>query len=170
MSLPKQLRAFNLFVDGNSFVGEVQSITLPKLSRKFETFRAGGMPVAVNLDMGFDDSALDLEFTIAGIAPDITALIGKGLNASGLRFAGSFQQDDTGQAHKVDINVRGRIKEADTGEFKAGELVTSKYSMHCAYFRYEVNDELYYEIDALNGICNIKGVDIEAVHRQNIGL
>ena len=39
-------------------------MTLPKFTRKYEKYRGGGMPGAVDVDLGLDDSALDTEFSI----------------------------------------------------------------------------------------------------------
>ncbi|STQ46103.1 phage major tail tube protein [Ewingella americana] len=40
MALPKKLKYLNLFNDGNSYLGVVSSLTLPKLTRKLETTAA----------------------------------------------------------------------------------------------------------------------------------
>ena len=43
MALPRKLKYLNLFNDGLSYMGVVQSVTLPKLTRKLENYRGGGM-------------------------------------------------------------------------------------------------------------------------------
>lgn len=58
MALPRKLKHLNLFNDGNNWQGIVESLTLPKFTRKFEKYRGGGMPGAVDVDMGLDDGAL----------------------------------------------------------------------------------------------------------------
>ena len=57
MAVPKHLRFFTLFVDGENEVGKVTSVTLPKLTRKTDSYRGGGMMGAVSIDLGLDDSA-----------------------------------------------------------------------------------------------------------------
>ncbi|EEW6104121.1 TPA: phage major tail tube protein, partial [Escherichia coli] len=47
MAVPKHLRFFTLFVDGENEVGKVTSVTLPKLTRKTDSYRGGGMMGAV---------------------------------------------------------------------------------------------------------------------------
>lgn len=66
MALPRKLKHLNLFNDGNNWQGIVESLTLPKFTRKYEKYRGGGMPGAVDVDLGLDDSALDTEFSIGG--------------------------------------------------------------------------------------------------------
>lgn len=43
MAVPKHLRFFTLFVDGENEVGKVTSVTLPKLTRKTDSYR--GVPL-----------------------------------------------------------------------------------------------------------------------------
>lgn len=64
MAVPKHLRFFTLFVDGENEVGKVTSVTLPKLTRKTDSYRGGGMMGAVSIDLGTDDSALDASFVM----------------------------------------------------------------------------------------------------------
>ena len=51
MGMPHKLKQFNVFQNGVLFMGMVPEITLPKLSRKMEEYRAGGMsgPVCMPL-------------------------------------------------------------------------------------------------------------------------
>ena len=70
MALPRKLKYLNMFNDGLSYMGVVESVTLPKLTRKLEKYRGGGMPGSVSVDLGLDDDALALEWTIGGL-PDV---------------------------------------------------------------------------------------------------
>src|SRR5476649_1322045 len=67
MALPKKLKYLNLFNDGHHYLGVVSSLTLPKLTRKLENYRGGGMSGAASVDFGLDDDALTLEWTIGGM-------------------------------------------------------------------------------------------------------
>ncbi len=50
---------FTLFVDGENEDETHDAVTLPKLTRKTDSYRGGGMMGAVSIDLGLDDSALD---------------------------------------------------------------------------------------------------------------
>ena len=65
MALPRKLKHLNLFNDGNNWQGIIESLTLPKFTRKFEKYRGGSMADAVDVDMGLDDGALDTELMSA---------------------------------------------------------------------------------------------------------
>ena len=43
MGMPRKLKGFNLFQNGENFVGQVTEVTLPKLTRKMEDWQGGGM-------------------------------------------------------------------------------------------------------------------------------
>ena len=52
MALPKKLKYFNMFFDGDNYFGMVPEITPAKLTKKTEDYQAGGMPGSVAVDLG----------------------------------------------------------------------------------------------------------------------
>jgi P2 family phage contractile tail tube protein len=49
MGLPRTLQNLMLFNEGQSYVGEVKTVTLPTLTRKLEEYRGGGMSAPVKV-------------------------------------------------------------------------------------------------------------------------
>jgi hypothetical protein len=171
MALPRKLKHLNLFNDGNNWQGIVESLTLPKFTRKFEKYRGGGMAGAVDVDMGLDDGALDTEFSIGGMESLLYKQLAKTTaDAIQLRFTGSIQRDDTGEVQAVELVVRGRHKEIDAGELKTGESNSTKVSSTNSYAKLTINGEVLYEVDTINMIEIVDGVDLMEAHRQAIGL
>lgn len=120
MALPRKLKYLNMFNDGLSYMGVVESVTLPKLTRKLENYRGGGMNGAAPIDLGLDDDAITVEWSVGGL-PDVALwaqYAAPGADAVPLRFAGSYQRDDTGEIIAVEVVMRGRHKEIDGGENK----------------------------------------------------
>ena len=171
MALPRKLKHLNLFNDGNNWQGIVESLTLPKFTRKFEKYRGGGMAGAVDVDMGLDDGALDTEFSIGGMESLVFKQMAK-TTADGvqLRFTASIQRDDTGEVHAVELVVRGRHKEIDSGELKTGESNSTKVSSTNSYAKLTINGEVLYEVDTINMVEIVDGVDLMEAHRRAIGL
>ena len=64
MAFTRKLKQLMMFNDGNAYVGDTVSITPPKLTRKFEEYRAGGMNRPVSIDMGGEK--LEMEATYGG--------------------------------------------------------------------------------------------------------
>jgi len=162
MALPRKLKNLNLFNEGQSYLGEVASVTLPKLTRKLEGWRGGGMDGAVKIDMGAGDD-LDLEFTTGGPMRDVLRQFGV-TRAAGvfLRFAGAWQNDGTGAVDTVEVTVRGRHEEIDFGESKPGESGEFKVKSALAYYRLDWNGVTEVEIDTINGVFIVGGVDRNA--------
>lgn len=169
MALPRKLKNFNLFVDGVSYAGIVTEITLPKLSRKMEEMRAGGMNGPIDTDLGMEK--LTLEWTTGGWLRDTFAAFGAPRADSVLlRFAGALQRDDTGEVAACEITVRGRHSEIDPGTAKAGDDTELKVTSTLSYYKLIIDGETLVEIDLVNMIEIVAGEDRLAQQRAAIGL
>lgn len=169
MALPRKLKNLNLFNDGNNYLGQIESVTLPKLSRKMEDWRGGGMDGAVQADMGQEN--IELAFSAGGLLD--TALRQYGVTSASaclLRFAGAYQRDDTGDVDAVEVVVRGRHKEIDFGDAKPGDNTKHKYTTACTYYKLSVNGRVLIEIDLLNLVFVVDGTDRLADQRRALGV
>ncbi|KVS58019.1 MULTISPECIES: phage major tail tube protein [Burkholderia] len=169
MALPSKLKAFNVFEDGVSYVGQVPEIELPKLSRKMEEYRGGGMNGPVDIDLG--NEKLELGVTMGGFVAATFKTWGTSKHDGvTVRFAGAYQRDDTGDVDAVEVYVRGRYKEIEQGTAKAGDNAEQKGSMSLSYYRLVVNGETLVEIDFVNFVEMVGGEDRLAQQRSAIGL
>lgn len=69
MAMPRKLKLMNVFLNGYSYQGVAKSVTLPKLTRKLENYRGAGMNGSAPVDLGLDDDALSMEWSLGGF-PD----------------------------------------------------------------------------------------------------
>lgn len=171
MAMPRKLKNLNLFNDANSYIGVVKSVTLPPLGRKMEAYRGGGMNGPVKADLGFSDDGIQFEWKTGGL--DLISLRQFGAaNAAGigLRFAGSFQQDDTGEVSAVEVVLRGRHETIEMGDAQPGEDTEHSITTTCTYYKLIVDNEEIIEIDLLNFIEKVNGVDMLEKQRTAIGL
>lgn len=168
--IPRKLKHFSLFVEGRGYAGRVEELTTPKLVRKMEEYRAGGMNAPIELDMGMDK--LEAEFTLAEYNEEMFKVWGVRDNAGiGLRFKGALEADDgSGTVTPVDIVLRGRWRELDLGNWKGGDNATLKVSVALSYYKYNSNGEDLVEIDVPNMVEKVGGVDRLADHRAAIGV
>ncbi|HHY8334390.1 TPA: phage major tail tube protein, partial [Escherichia coli] len=148
MAVPKKLRVFTVYIDGENKLGQVTSFTPPRLSRKTESFRGAGMPGSVAVDFGLDDGALDLSFSVGGTDSHLFSRYAGALDEVRLRFSGEYYSD--AGIEYVDIEVRGRITEIDMGEAKQGEDTGHSYTMKNTWYRLSVDDREKIEFDVLN--------------------
>ena len=169
MAFPSKLKQLMMFNNGTAFIGETVSITVPKLVRKHEDYRGGGMGRPVKVDMGGEP--LEMEAVYGGPMRDVLRQYGQ-LNLSGVqqRFVGSHQNDDTGAVDVVEIVTRGRHEEIDMGEWKVGEDTEFKVKSQLSYYKLSWNDVVDIEIDVLGMIEIVGGVDLMAEHRAAMGL
>lgn len=169
MALPRILKNFNLFYNGDSFAGQVLELALPKLTRKMESIRPGGMTGEISTDVGLDK--LEVEHNYAGYMKEILADFGLP-KAAGvlLRFAGAYQHEDTGEIDAIEIVMRGRHTEIDMGSAKAGDKTEFKVKSSLTYYKLTVNGDTLIEIDLLNMIEIVDGEDRLEDMRTAIGL
>ena len=169
MALPNSLKNFNAFNDGKSFMGVIEELKLPKLSRKMEDFRGGGMDGPVEIDMG--QEKMEIEQVCAGFVVDAYSSYGI-TKASGvlIRFAGAYQRDDTGDVQAVEIVVRGRHKEIDPGDAKVGDKGKTTIKSTLSYYKLTVDNKEVLEIDLLSFLFKVNGVDMFEAQRKAIGL
>ena len=171
MGMPSKLKNMNVYNDGTSYAGQATSVTLPKLTRKMEAFRGGGLGGAVKVDFGLDDDALKVEWTCGGYLTQVLKQYGS-VDVAGvqLRFAAAYQRDDTQDVTSVEIIVRGRHSEIDRGEMKVGDDTEMKMVTECVYYKEVVDGETLFEIDVLNMIHIVGNVDTMQASRTAIGL
>lgn len=168
MALPRKLKHFNTFLDGESWLGLVPEITLPELARKMEDYRGGGMEGPVPIDMG--QEKLELDFVTSFDARLFRKYGAAKVDAVLLRFAGSWQRDDTGEISAVEIVTRGRIIKMDAIQAKAGDDSPQKVKMGLSYYKVTVDNQVLLEIDLVNFVFNVDGEDMLAAHRAALGI
>ncbi len=169
MALPSTLKNYNLFVDALSYAGVADEVTLPKLSRMMEDHRSGGMNGPIGIDLG--QEKIEIEYTLSGFVKETYTQYAQSTHdAVLLRFAGAYQSDDTGNVQALEIVVRGRPQEIDPGNAKGGEKTQSKTKIACSYYKLTVDNEVLIEIDLVNFVEIINGVDVLAKQRAAIGL
>lgn len=169
MSLPRKLKNFNLFVNGQSFAGLVPEVTLPKLSRKTEEYRGGGMAGPVQSNLGME--AMEMQWTAAGYLRELLAQWGTGTTGGILlRFAGALQADDSSEISSLEVIARGFHKEMDPGNAKAGDKTEIKITSALSYYKVSLNNVPVIEIDMVNMIEIVNGVDLAAAERLALGL
>lgn len=169
MALPKKLKNFNLFGNGDNWQGQIASLSLPELARNMEEYRGGGMNAPVDLDMGMQK--LEFQWTPAGLIPGLFDNFGTSqIDGDMLRFAGSYQRDDTGETMPVEIVVRGRHSTIGMGDAEAGGNNTGTVTTTLSYYKLTIAGEEVIEIDVPNMVEKVRGVDRLEEHRRNIGL
>jgi len=168
MGLPSKLKQMNMFVDGESWLGECAEVSVPKLERDFEDWRGGGMMGPLKWDKG--QKPIDLEFKAGGWMRSPVAQWGATqIDAVQVRWVGAFENIATGELMKVELVARGRYEEIDRGKGKPGDDTEQSYKLSCVYYREEVNGVVDLEVDFLNNLLVSGGIDRTAELREILG-
>ena len=168
--IPNVLKNFNLFIDGRGYAGVVEELTLPKINLKLEEHRVGGMDSPIQLTQGIDK--LEADFTLAEYDPLVVqqfGLVTAGEAQIPLKFKGGLDNEG-GAVTPVEVTLTGSWNDLDFGNWKAGEKAPLKIMVAVRYYKLIIGGQDLIEIDVLNMVRTINGVDQLADMRAAIGL
>lgn len=169
MALPRLLKLMNVFNGGQSYLGVAQEVELPKLTMKGEDFRTAGMLGEVTANLGLEK--LELTHKYAGIVPELfSGFASETIDSELVRFAGSYQRDDTGEISAVEVLMRGRHTELDGGNSKVGDNTETSIKTALTYYKLTIDGTDKIEIDLINAVFKVDGKDRYAKHRAAIGI
>jgi P2 family phage contractile tail tube protein len=166
--LALKLKNMNLSVNGSGQAGKVTELSLPKIAAKLEEFRAGGMDAPVEFDMGLEK--LEGSFTLAEYDPEVLKLFGLTLGNNTAVTMRGYAEDEMGNSQALVAEMRGRLKDQDPGSWKPGDNAELKGAISCVYYRLQINGKDVYEIDVLNMVRKIGGVDQLQKQRDALGI
>jgi P2 family phage contractile tail tube protein len=168
MAADKVLKFLNLIVDGMGYAGALESYTSPDLTISTEEFRAGGMDAPIDLDMGMEK--LTCSFKLKSYDTDLMALFGlrKG-NGVQLTARGALEDRD-GTVYGVVHAMRGKITQFQRGEWVGSTAPSLTLSLSLDYYREELDGRVLQELDVVNMIRVVDGVDQLSDHRAVLGL
>lgn len=165
MALPKTLRNFIAFIDGFGWAGVIEEGMPPKLALVTEEYEGGGMAGPVDLDMG-SVAKLEGELTFAEYNPSILGHFGKVDLPITLRGA----QTADGTTESVIWQMRALIRELDPGTLKRGDGARLKLAYTASYLKLTVAEQEVIEIDQVNMIRKVGGVDQLDDQRRALGI
>ncbi|RVH55361.1 phage major tail tube protein [Sinorhizobium meliloti] len=164
-SLPRQLKAFNLYSDGESFAGRIDTLTLPALNYLVEAHRAGGMDAPKEIELGME--VMTATMVLSDYSPRLVTLLGKD-NVPFVARGGVQRQG--ANPEPVIINMRGMLKTSEWSEWNPGTKSTNTFTLTLDYLRFRQNGVQLVEIDILNMQRTFGDEDQLAALRAAIGL
>lgn len=158
----------SIYVDGRGYAGESEEFNAPKLTLKTEEFRAGGMDAPLDVTMGMEK--LTTDFSLKAYDKDVLSLFGI-LEGSNVPFvAREALESYDGTVTPVVHTMRGKITEIDPGSSKPGELAPLKITMTLTYYKMKHGDTVVHEIDVINMIRVINGIDFLEAQRSALAI
>lgn len=163
--IPRILKNFNVFVNGVGLAGVCDEAEIPEVKIKTDKHRSGGMDSEFDVDMGTE--SMTAKLTFAEPLREVITAIG---NATRIQLRGSYVRDTDQSRVAVIVELGARGGSFSGGTFKAGEKAPTTSEFYVDYFRYNLAGEDLIEIDVVNMVRNIGGVDQLAGIRADIAL
>lgn len=158
----------NLFVDGRGYAGQIIDYNAPKLTLQTEEFRGGGMDAPIALTMGME--AMNTDFALLAYDADVLALFGVAEGSSIPFTAREVLESYDGTQTTVIHTMRGKITGIDPGTSKAGEVPELRITMNLSYYKMQHGRRVIHEIDIINFVRIINGVDALAGLASALGI
>lgn len=168
MKLPRHLKGFNAFVNGDNQYGVLMDISRPKIEREIEDYKAGGQMTEIGVAHGF--KKLVMEITTKGYDADLLREINTEVGGTLIRYQGALQQEDGGGYATLKGEARGRIVEYDPGTDKQGEGGESKFKIELVYWKETLDGKDVTEFDVFGNKAAFGGKDERAGLRAALGM
>lgn len=169
MAAPENvIKNLNMFFDGKGYAGKVRSFDPPKFTLITEEFRGGGMNGPLELTMGHE--ALTFGFELIDFSPDVLSLwrIREGFGtAFNLRGA---MEDIDGNVKPIKWECRGKMKSLDPGTIAGGTAANLSGEAALSYVKLTHGTRVIHEIDVVNMVQIIDGVDLLQGMRDALGI
>lgn len=164
--IPEKINEYNVYLDGTKMIGVASSHTLPEVN--MQTSKVSGMGVNGEVDsptLGqFESMEQEIQFnTLYSSAADML----NPLPAINLTFRAAQQVYDKstggGYAFKsLRIVEMGRVKKFKPGKIEKAESMEATITLEVTYILVEVDGVVIMEVDKLNQVYNVNGVDMLA--------
>ena len=171
MKLATKINAYNVYLDGKKLVGISDEVTLPDFEALTETLSGAGILGEIDEPLlgHFKASEMEIPFRTLNEYMFRLASMSKALN---LTLRASTQTIDTGNintgAMPSRIVVKGKNKAITGGKLKQGEGTGSSIKVEITYILIEVDKVVMFELDKLNFVYKVNGVDLLSAIRKQV--
>jgi len=173
MTYPTLINNFNVYdgEDTNQIVGTTGEITLPTLEAKTSTISGAGIlgEIEEGVIGQFGSIKMDIPFRV--ISSDVFKLM-RTDQPIGITIRGAVQGFNTENSQatitQMKVVVKGKVSSVNPGSMKAGEQMNSSISLELTYIKIEYDGTIGLELDKLNSVYIVDGVDMLADIRNMI--
>ena len=170
--VPERLTAFRVYLNGATDLAGVADIQLPSIENLSETVKGAGIAGEYESPTVGHFGSMVLTLNWRAISKDML----KTLRQKAQRFdcRGAFQDYEAAAGeHKIRqcrVVVQGITKKVDPGKFETGSPSDASTEIEVLYLKIGLDGKTVVEIDKLNYVCIVDGVDYLAEVRKALGL
>lgn len=162
--IPEVIHGFNVYDgDGDQLIGITDEMSMADLNSKVASITGAGIAGTYEVPVlgHFDPITQDIPFRI--LYKPIFEFANPMKQVS-FNVRGAIQVTDksTGVSDFVGFRyvVKGRCKSMTPGNLKPGDVMGSKISVGAVYILYEIDGVKLIEIDKLNNVYRVNGIDL----------
>lgn len=160
----------NVYMDGNNLLGRAEEIQLPQVKHKMADHKSLGMVASAEFFAGIDK--LECKIKWNALYPEVLKKAANPFVAVQIQVRASLETyNNMGRLAEVPAiaYVSGTFKEFPLGNFKPQENAEYETTMSVNYAKLVVDGDEIFEIDVLQNIYKVDGVDVLSTYRINIG-
>lgn len=162
--IPTKINKYNVYNAGNRLLGMGEEVTLPSFEASSETVTGAGV-------LGeFDDPTvgyftnMEMEIPFRVLDEEAVDMLDQ-TKAVQLELRGAQQTTDSNgdiEPRQMRVVVRGRTATFDPGKVKAAAGMDTSVTLTVLYILIELDGEVMVELDKINEVFKIRGVDVLA--------
>lgn len=163
--IPEVIHDFNLYLSGSKLAGITGEVKLPDLEAVTVEVDGAGILGSYESPVPGHYKSLEFEIPFRCFNADYFRMIDPTKPvAITLRGAEQINVKSTGATDYVGMRVvvRGRSKKMELGTAKIGGTMDSKIVLELTYILVEMDGKQAIELDKINGVFRINGVDVLA--------
>ena len=172
MASIKRLQEANVYLNGNSLLGQAEEVKLPDMASKMSEHKALGMVAGMELFAGIEKMVA--EFKWSSYFADTMVATANPFNAVDMQVRSSLRtfggSGEVTSETPVVVYLKGTFTQSGTGTFKQHDPTDIPSKMSVKYMRQVVNGREILEIDVMNNIFKVDGVDLLETYRTNLGI
>ncbi|MBW7848704.1 MAG: phage major tail tube protein [Bacteroidales bacterium] len=161
----------NIYIDGGSLLGRVETFNCPTLTYKQAEHKALGLNGTIEYYAGIDKLEGTIKWT--SFYPEFLKKMANPFQPIRIQVRGNLEEyqggERVGQTPAV-VFLTVQPKNFPLGNFQQHDNIELETSYGCTYVRLEIDGESITEVDVEANIFKVDGEDLLAVYRQNLGV
>lgn len=162
--IPEKINDYNAYLDGTKMIGVAASVTLPEVNMKTSTVSGTGVNGELDSPSIGQFESMEQEVQFNTLYSSAASMLNP-LSTVNLTFRAAQQVYDKtgGYAFKgLRVVEVGRVKKFKPGKVEKGESMEATVTLELTYLLIEVDGTVILEVDKLNGVYRVNGVDMLA--------
>jgi hypothetical protein len=161
----------NIYLDGGSFLGRAEEVSLPTVKFKNSEHKAIGMVGSMEFFSGIEKMEAKIKWN--SFYPEVLKKVADPTKQIAMQVRASIETYGSGgrlEQKPLVIFLTVQSKDFPLGNFKQHDNVEVETNLNVYYAKVELNGEEIIEVDVLSNTYKVNGVDLLATYKSNLGI